>query len=138
MAGEKKPNGAAETVEVPVALLHQLQARLEQLETAGRLAEEARLHPTKIIDAAWQREIAELGRPPKDRTQDLADARYGKDGKRFVVRLDPTTEDGKKGPNIGEHFPLVISANSDLEAQARYLDIMGIKKHDYRLVATAA
>ena len=58
---------------------------------------------------------------------------YGIAGPRYKVRLDSKTEEGKPGPNVSEHPELIITANSDLEAQGRYQEICGIRKHDYRL-----
>ncbi len=79
-------------------------------------------------------------RPANVRTQELADKTYGTTGQRFRVAMDSTTEDGKPGPSIGEHFPLDICAHSDLEASGRYQQIMGIRKTDYpiRAVPVAA
>jgi hypothetical protein len=71
-------------------------------------------------------------------TQEIADEKYGLKGNRFTCKLDSTKEDGKPGPNVSEHFALTLSANSDLEAQSRYLEIMGIKKHDYKVVVEPA
>ncbi len=125
-----------ETVTVPVEVLERMQARLDELERQTRSTQESLLNSRQlVIDpdyAAWK---AEASRPASERSQDAADRKYGKANPRFRVRLDATTEDGKKGPNISEHFPLEVSANSDLEAGARYLELMGIRKHDYRVVA---
>lgn len=123
-----------ETVEVPAALWERMQARLEALELAEQKRAEAAANPhALVLDSAWERWKAEAGRPASERSQDVANGRYGLAQPRFRVRLDSTAEDGKPGPRVGEHFALEISANSDLEAQARYLEIMGIKRHEYTL-----
>lgn len=105
----------------------QMIARLEALETADRQRAEAALTPqARVLDQdyeAWKREAS---RPAKERSQDAAD-RLFTGPLRFKVRLDSTQPDGKKGPNISEHPELVIAANSDLEAQARYLHLCGIR-----------
>lgn len=125
-----------QTVEVPVSTLDNLQARLASLEHQLQVEREVRANPpAQVIDDKYEAWKKEAGRPASERTQDVADRRFGTAAPRFRVRLDATGEDGKPGPKITEHFPLVISANSDDEAGARYLKIMGIRKHDYRLVA---
>ncbi len=128
------PTAQPETVTVPVSTLAALQARLDALEEA---ASQPR---TLVLDAAWEAEKAALGRPANVRTQELADRTYGTTGQRFRVAMDSTTEDGKPGPSIGEHFPLEICAHSDLEAAGRYQKVMGILKSDYpiRAVPVAA
>lgn len=129
-----KDKTSVETVEVPLGVLQELQQRLAALEYAQRLTTEAVMNPrAKILDREYEAWKAEAGRTARERTQDLADARYGTTAPRFRVRLDSTGEDGKKGPHIDEHPELVLSANSDLEAQARYLALCGIRKHDYRV-----
>lgn len=133
------PSSQPETVTVPASTLAAMQARLEQLELRLQLRDDAALHPTKLLDEAWQREKAELSRPASERTQDAADRKYGTEAPRFRVRLESVSESGSgKGPNIAEHFPLLVSASSDLEAGARYLSLMGITKHDHRLVVEPA
>lgn len=131
-APERAP--APATVEVPVALLEQLRQRLDVLEGRERLREEAQARRAPVIDEEWERQKAEISRPASVRTQEMADREYGTLAPRFRVSLDPTDENGKP-VNVAEHFPLEVSAHSDLEAQARYLKLMGIRKHDYRLVA---
>ncbi len=137
MAEATKNTKPAETVEVPVSVLQQLQSRLEQLERESKVRAELAINPrAMILDPEYEAYKLEMGRPAKDRTQDIADKRYGKDGKRFLVKLDSTTDEGKPGPNVSEHFELTLSANSDIEAKGRYLELMGIRKHDYRVIAT--
>ncbi len=139
MADEKRlrpPVPPTETVEVPLSLLQQLQARLDILETRERTREEMQGRPHVVLDAAWEAERAQLARSSQERTQEAADKKYGTTGQRFLVRLDSTDAEGKPGPNITEHFPLMVAAHGELEAGAFYLDLMGIKKHDYRIVAT--
>ncbi len=134
MADEREP-----MVKVPAALLATLTARLEVLEAAQRSQTEALLNPrANIIDKAYQDWKAEASRPANVRTQDMVDARYGTAAPRFVCKLDGSTEDGKPGPNLSEWFSLTISANSDLEAKARYEDAMGIKSHPYKIVTQTA
>lgn len=125
---------APEMVTIPAEEWKRLQARLDQLEASSRFAVEAVTNSrAKIIDQSYEEWKAQAGRPASERTQEVADKLYGREGQRFRVTLDSTLEDGKPGPNVREHFPLLLSANSDLEAQARYQQVMGIKKHDYRL-----
>lgn len=128
---EKQTEG---TVEVPASLLEKLMARLDTLEQANRVNTEILANgKAKILDPdyeAWKREVA---RPAAERSQDIADAKYGKEGKRFRVFLDSTAEDGEKGPNVSEHPALVISAHSDLEAEGRWKELTGIRKHDYQI-----
>ncbi|MES2342311.1 MAG: hypothetical protein V4597_11580 [Pseudomonadota bacterium] len=130
---EKRPD----VVEVPAALWQQLQTRLETLEHAERIRQEAgAFGPAKVIlDPAYEAWKMEAARPAQARSQDVADRRYGTAAPRFRCRLDSTAPDGKPGPAVGEHPELVVSAHSDLEAQARYLELAGIRKHDYRVVA---
>lgn len=132
-----KDNPAGETVEVPADLLRRMQERLEALERAeaARAEKADDLHPKQVYDEAWAKREQDISRPASERTQEIADRLFGTAEPRFLVRLDSTTEDGKPGPDIREHFPLKISGSSDLEAGARYLKVMGITKHDYRLVA---
>lgn len=123
-------------VQVPAADWERLQARLDALEHADRLRAERSddFHAKQVLDARQEALEVELMRSPQDRTQARADREYGTEGPRWHCRLDSTREDGKPGPDIREWFGVVLCANSDLEAQARYLKIMGITKHDYRVV----
>ena len=127
---------AKDTIEIPATQLQALMARLDKLEHEARIqAEIVQNSKANVLDPtfeAWKKEVA---RPAQERSQDLADKVYGKDGKRFRVYLDSSTDDGKPGPNISEHPVLVISANSDLEAGARYLQHCGITRHAYKIRA---
>ena len=136
MAKEPNTANAVEpTVPVPVSVLEKLTSRLEALERAELLRQEFAINPrARILDAAYESFKTEVSRSARERTQDLADQMYGTAAPRYRVRLDSTTDEGKKGPDISEHFELKISANSDLEAQGRYLHVMGIRKHDYRVI----
>jgi hypothetical protein len=121
------------TVEVPVSVLEKLQARLDKLEHEQRINTEILVNgKAKILDPAYEAWKKEVARPTADRSQDVADTTYGTTGKRFRVCLDSSTEEGKAGPKIGEHPALIVAGNSNLEAQARYLQLCGIRKHDYR------
>jgi hypothetical protein len=122
-----------ETVEVPVATLQAMQARLDALELREQVRAEAALRPTRVLDQAWEAEKAELSRPAKERTQDAADRRFGTAAPRFRCRLDSTGEGGKPGPRVAEHFELTVSAGDPLHAQARYLETMGITQHQYKV-----
>ena len=124
-----------ETAEAPASLVAQLLARIDLLEHRERERAEASHRPTLVIDASYEAWKADVARPAAVRTQEVADKKYGTGGRRFKVRLDARADDGKPGPNVSEHPELWISANSDLEAGARYLEICGIRKHDYRIVA---
>lgn len=116
--------------------LQQMQARLDAMEQQVRVQQETLSNSrTRVIDAEYEAYKLEVARPAKDRTQDIADKKYGKDGKRFRCRLDASKSDNPT-VNISEHPELVVSANSDLEAQARYLDLCGIRKHDYAVSVT--
>jgi hypothetical protein len=124
------------TIPVPAEVFQQMQARLEALEQMQRMQTEALLNPrANILDKEYEKWKQEAGRPAGERTQDVADKKYGKTAPRFNCRLDSTKEDGKPGPHIDEHPTLTISANSEHEAQGRYLELIGVTKHDYRLVA---
>jgi hypothetical protein len=142
MAEERKhqapaaPQARPDTVAVPANEWARLQERLATLENVQRVQGEQQGRPTVVLDGAWEATKAELARPAKDRTQEAADKKYGTAQPRFRVRLDSTTDDGKRGPNISEHPELEISANSDLEAGARWAQLCGVRKHDYKLVAT--
>lgn len=132
-----------EMVSVPAETLRQLQARLDALELAAHRdamarAELANPKAKVILDQAWEEEKKELAKPAAVRTQEKADKLYGIEAPRFRVRLDSTTDDGKPGPNVSEWPEIVLSAHSDLEAKGRYTELCGIRKHDYRLVVTAA
>ena len=128
-------NAADPVVQVPVSVLEKLTSRLEALERAELLRQEFAINPrARIIDSAYENFKAEVSRSARERTQDVADKTYGTAAPRYRVRLDSTTDEGKKGPDISEHFELNISAHSDIEAQGRYLQIMGIRKHDYRVI----
>lgn len=111
-----------------------LLARIEALELRLAQQVEASLASRSIIldqdYEAWKREAA---RPASERTQSKVD-RTCQGPYRFRVWLD-SSGDGKPGPKIDEVFPLVIPANSTHEAQALYLEIMGIRKHDYTVRA---
>ena len=121
------------TVEVPVSVLEKLQARLDKLEHEQRINTELLVNSkARILDPAYEEWKKEVASSAAERSQDVADKRYGVTGKRWRVMLDSTTEDGKPGPKISEHPALVVSANSDLEAQGRYMELAGIRKHDYR------
>lgn len=134
MAKQPEHQPAQEMVTIPAELLRRLESRLDTLERAEFARQELTRSPNiKILDEGWEQTKAELSRPAAERSQDIADRKYGTVGKRFRVYLDSTQEDGKPGPDVSEHPKLTISANSDLEAQARYLDLCGIHKHDYRL-----
>lgn len=122
------------TVEVSVDLLQKLQARLDALELADRVRLESANPRTRVIDAEWEALKVKIARTAAERTQEIADARFP-DGDPFTVSIDPTTAEGKPGPNINEHFPLQVRGHSTHEAEARYLELMGITKHDYRLRA---
>ncbi len=137
----------SDTVEVPVKTWEQVQARLEALELAERVrAEKADdpLRPRAVYDAAWEQRQAEVGRPAAERTQLLADRRYGTDRPRWRVALDSTREDGRPGPNVSEHPALELSANSPEEAEGRWRLLCGVRaiSADYRMrvepVAAAA
>jgi len=121
-------------VEIPASVWEAMQKRLDALEQASRLTTEAVLNSkAKILDPAYEALKVEIAKPASVRTQEIADRRFGTAGKRYRVWLDSTTPDGKKGPDISEHFPLVLSANSEHEAKAFYLDVMGITQHKYTL-----
>lgn len=126
-----------ETVSVPVSVLQELQDRLARLENVNAVRSEAEHKPVKILDDAYEAWKREASRPAKERSQDVANKRYGTQGKRFRVRIDSSNE-GKPGPNVSEHPELVISANSDLEARGRWEELCGIRKHDYRIVCVPA
>ncbi len=135
MANDKQP----ETVTVPAEEFKQLLKRLEEAEQRSRIAVEAVTNGRALIlDPEYERWKEQNSRSASERTQDIADKRFGKKGQRFTCRLDSTTEDGKPGPNVAEHFPVTLSANSDVEAEGRYLQLMGIKKHNYKVVVEAA
>lgn len=146
MSDERKPQQQPRPQADPeksalLALVQSLQARLDALELSQRQQAEAALNPrAKIEDEAYQKWKAEASRPASERTQDIADARYGKAGPRFRVRLDTTGEDGRPGPKVAEHFPLVLSATDETHAKARYQEIMGIRgiQHDYKFIAELA
>lgn len=132
---------AEATVEVPVSLLERMQARIEALEQDRRVREERAdtdFRDKTVLDRRQAEFEAAAGKTPRERTQDRADREYGTVGQRWHCRLDSTREDGTPGPDIREWFGLTLSANSDLEAQARYLKIMGITRHDYRVVVVPA
>ena len=133
------PPAAPEMVSVSADLLRQLQSRLEALERQEAVRLEIARNPNALIlDPAYEAWKIEASRPAAERTQDIADRMYGTTSPRFRCKLDSTKDDGKPGPKIGEHPELLISANSDLEAQGRYLKLCGIKKHDYKLLTLAA
>lgn len=127
----------ADTVEIPVADLRDMQARLAMLERQVAVQQEKAdgLHEKRVYDAYWDRKVKEVGRTAAERSQDVSDLAYGAKAPRWRVSLDGRTEDGKQGPNISEHPALLISANSEDEASARWLKLCGIRKHDYRLKA---
>jgi hypothetical protein len=130
------PDEREQMVKVPASALAALQARLEALEANQRTTTEALINPrARILDTAYEEWKAEASRPASERTQDVADKLYGKSLPRFKVWLDSRKEDGKPGPNIGEHFALEISAVDDVQAKGRYLQVMHISKHDYTLQA---
>ena len=120
------------------ARVAELEALVERLVLRDRQREEAAANPAAVIDRAFEDWKREAGRPASERTQDIADRTYGTEAPRFRVHLDPTSPDTGKKVNISEHFPLTLSAHSDLEAGARYQKLMGITKHDYRLVVEPA
>ena len=127
---------AEETVAVPVSVLEALTKRLETLEHASRVQAEMLVNSrAAILDPEYEKWKAEVSRPTKERSQDVADRTYGTTGKRFRCFLNSITEDGKPGPKIDEHPQLVIAANSDLEAKGRYQQLCGIRKHEYRVEA---
>ncbi len=128
------PEANEPTVLVPASLLQRLEAKIEALEHTQRVQQEALAgKQVLILDQEYERWKREAGRSAAERTQDLADRSY--DGPcRYRVRMDSTLEDGKPGPRIDEFFPLVLRAHSDLEAQARYQEIMGIRKTDHKIV----
>ncbi len=127
-------NGPEQLVTVTTSFLESLNARLAMLEHAERARMELAQNPhANVLDQEHARWKELTARPASVRTQEIADKKYGNTEPRFKVRLDSTTEDGKPGPNTSEHFPLEISANSDLEAKARYEQVMGIRKHDYEI-----
>lgn len=128
MAEREAPRGKpVEMVQVPLE-------RLEALERLARSHEETlRNSRAAILDNAYEEWKRRTARSAAEKTQEIADQRY-QGPQRFQVSLDSRTEDGKPGPKVAEHFPLTLRAHSDLEAQARYLEVMGIRKHDYRVV----
>ena len=121
-----------ETVQIEVSILQELQGRLAALELAEKQRQELAANPPDLtLDKQYEAWKAEVSRPASVRTQEIAD-RLFKGPQRYSVRLDTAT---KKRPDgvAPEHFPLVIAANSDLEARARYESVMGITKHDYTI-----
>jgi hypothetical protein len=127
---------------VASAATAELQARIASLEHDARVRAEM-LDPKNklILDKAFEDWKLEASRPAKDRTQDIVDKTYGTAEPRFRVYLDSSTEENgvvKKGPSIGEHPELVISAHGDLEAGAIYLKVCGISSHKHRLMTLPA
>ncbi len=124
-----KPNETEPMVQLPAAKLEALLSRLDALEQTQRVQTEALLNPrSNILDKAYDAWKQEAGRPASARTQDIADKTFGTSAPRFTVR-----QDGKPGPRIDEWFPLQISAVDRVQAEGRYLELCGIKKHDYQL-----
>jgi hypothetical protein len=127
----------AEVIQVPADDWQRLQERLTSLEYQQRLRDEQTpaLHAKSVIDRRHEEFERNSMRSAQERTQEIADKNFGTDGPRWRCRLDSTTEDGRPGPDVSIFFPLDLCANSDLEAQARYQSVMGIRKHDYRIAA---
>lgn len=122
-----------ETVTIPAQEWQRVLQRLEAAEQRSAAAiESVTSSRAKIIDREYEAWKLKADRPASVRTQEIANERYPK-GTPYRCSFDPTGEDGKP-KNISEHFPLQIRANSDLEAKARYLDLMGISKHSYKVI----
>lgn len=126
-----------DVVQVPRSEWEQLKSNLAELLHDKRVREEREdsLHEKAVLDRRQQEREAQSMRSAQERTQEIADRTYGTNGQRWRCYLDSTREDGKAGPDVSIFFPLELCANSDLEAQARYQKLMGITKHDYRIVA---
>lgn len=125
-----------EMVQVPAAEWEEMKATLAQLLHKERVRQEQEpgVHAKSVIEQRHEEFERNSMRSAQERTQEIADKTYGTDGPRWRCRLDSTTEDGRPGPDVSNFFALELSANSDLEAQARYLQAMGIRKHDYKVL----
>lgn len=127
MANEK-------TIEVPAREYQDLQDRLAKLEKDAEI-HLARQNPNAVVhDPAFEAWKAEVARPAAVRTQEMANKLWGTASPRYRCRLEKS-KDVHESVRLDEHFPLEISANSDLEAGARYLQLMGIRSHIHTLVA---
>lgn len=134
MAKDREPG---DMVTIPRSEWDRLQAAITELLLDKRVREERGddFHAKEVLDRQREQRINSITRSCAERTQEIANKTYGTEGQRWRCYMDSTTEDGKPGPDVSIFFPLELSANSDLEAQARYQSIMGIRKHDYRIVA---
>lgn len=125
-----------DTVEVPAGEYRQLLARLEALEHADRVRQTREQEGARavVLDEAWEARQAELQKTTAQRTQAIADRRWGTQGPRWRVCLVSVPEsEGASPPDISEVPTLLLSANSPEEAEVRFLKVCGIIRHEHRV-----
>jgi hypothetical protein len=140
-AAAPSPEGAqapapppADTVTIPAGELRQLLDRLERLEYSERLRQARNDPNAKILDPDWDAHKIEASRPAAERTQDIAD-RIHAGPHRYQCCFDASESD-KPNVRIHEHPAIIIRANSPEEAEVRWLRLIGVRKHDYKVKVT--
>lgn len=123
-----------EMVTISAAVLKEIQTRMEVLEQAQRINTELLVNSkARILDPDYEMWKMEASRSAQERSQSIVEQKFGVKGKLYRCKLDSTQDDGKPGPKIDEHPVLIIPGNSEYEAQGRYLEIIGVRKHDYKV-----
>lgn len=127
-----------DTVTVKASDLKALMDRIDRLEHEQRITDERLDRKAKVIlDQKFEDWKKKVSRSAGERTQEIADEKWGKDGPRFRCKLEWVSKtENEKPRSIAEHPEIELSANSEHEASGRYLELCGITKHDHKLVVT--
>lgn len=124
-------------VQIPVAELQDMKARLQQLEgkLSGRVVVDSDPHAL-VLDSAFEAKKAEASKTSLVRTQEKADRQWGTSSPAWQVHLESRKgEDGKPLVSTSEHPKVRISAGSKEEAIGRYQLLCGILSTEHLFVA---